>query len=353
MTNEMRYVQLGRSGLKVSQLCLGTMTFGEEFGIGADERVSRQIFEAFVAAGGNFVDTANIYNRGTSEKLLGKFIHEDRARYVVATKYTLSTCPADPNAGGNHRKNLVQSLDASLRRLGTDYLDLYWIHGWDRHTPVAEVMRALDDQVRAGKVLHAGISNAPAWWVAMANTLAGERGWTPFTALQLRYNLVERTIEADFPALAAVQNMAVTAWSPLAGGLLTGKFNADSDPQDRAGARLDKGPMSERVLTAGNLEAAAGLTAIAAELGCSPAQVALAWLLQRGPQRVIPIIGARRLGQLEDNLAATRLRLDAATIKKLDALKPSVPTYPNSLLDSPFFRTMMFGEHHANGTPGQ
>ena len=346
----MRYVQLGHSGLKVSELCLGTMTFGEEFGIGADEAECRKVFDAYVRAGGNFIDTANIYNRGTSERMLGKFIREDRERLVIATKYTLSTRPDDPNAGGNHRKNLVASLDNSLERLATDYVDLYWMHGWDESTPAAEVMRALDDQVRAGKILHVGVSNAPAWWVAMANSIAAERGWTPFTALQLHYNLVERSIEADFLALAATQHMAITAWSPLASGLLTGKFNADSDPDQRQGARLAAGPMSERTLTEVNLRVAAGLSAIAAEQGCSPAQLALAWILQRGAQAVLPIIGARRLSQLEDNLGAARLRLDAKTIARLDALKPPAETYPLSLLNSEFFRLMMFGEHHADLT---
>jgi len=346
----MRYLQLGHSGLKVSELCLGAMTFGEEFGIGADEAECRKVFDAYVRAGGNFIDTANIYNRGTSERMLGKFIREDRERLIIATKYTLSTRPDDPNAGGNHRKNLVSSLDASLERLATDYVDLYWMHGWDQSTPVAEVMRALDDQVRAGKILHVGVSNAPAWWVAMANSIAAERGWTPFTALQLHYNLVERSIEADFPALAAAQQMAITAWSPLASGLLTGKFDADSDPGQRQGARLAAGPMSERMLTEVNLRVAAGLSAIAAEQDYSPAQLALAWILQRGQQAVLPIIGARSLSQLEDNLGATSLRLDAETIARLDALKAPAETYPLSLLNGEFFRLMMFGEHHADLT---
>jgi aryl-alcohol dehydrogenase-like predicted oxidoreductase len=343
----MRYVQLGRSGLKVSNLCLGTMTFGEEFGIGADEGECRKIFDTYVEAGGNFFDTANMYNRGTSERMLGKFVRADRDRHILATKYTLTMRPDDPNSGGNHRKNLVCSLEQSLERLGTDYIDLYWIHGWDQTTPIAEVMRALDDLVRAGKILHLGISNAPAWWVAAANTLAAERGWTGFTALQLHYNLVERAIEADFPALAAAHDMTITAWSPLAGGLLTGKFDEGSDPQEQAEARLREGPMAERTLTAQNRDAAAGLSAIARELGVSPAQLALAWILRKHPRPALPIIGARKISQLEDNLAAGDLQLDAETIQRLDALKPPPETYPASLLASQFFHTMMLGQHHA------
>ncbi|UCG74154.1 MAG: aldo/keto reductase [Chromatiales bacterium] len=344
----MRYLQLGHSGLKVAELCLGTMTFGEELGIGADEGECRKVFDAYVEAGGNCFDTANIYNRGTSERMLGKFVGEDRDRYVVATKYTLSTRPDDPNAGGSHRKNLVCSLEDSLRRLDTDYVDLYWIHGWDRRTPVGEVMRALDDQVRLGKVLHIGVSNAPAWWVATANTLAAERGLTTFTALQLHYNLLERSIEADFPALAASQHMAITSWSPLAGGLLTGKFDPGSDPTGRAGARLAESPMRARTMTDVNQEAAAGLSEIAGGLGYSPAQVALAWQLRHREAPVIPIIGARKLAQLEENLGATALTLESDTVERLNALKPPPPTYPKSLLDGEFFRVMMWGQHEAD-----
>lgn len=344
----MRYRELGHSGLKVSELCLGTMTFGEEFGIGTDESGSREVFDAYVEAGGNFFDTANIYNRGTSERLLGKFVGAERDRYVVATKYTLSTRPDDPNAGGNHRKNLVCSLEDSLRRLDTDYVDLYWVHGWDQRTPAAEVMRALDDQVRAGKILHIGVSNAPAWWVATANTLAAERGLTTFTALQLHYNLLERSIETDFPALASSQHMAITSWSPLAGGLLTGKFDPGSDPAGQAGARLADSPMRARTMTDVNQAAAAGLSEIAAERGCSPAQLALAWQLQHREEPVIPILGARKLAQLQDNLGAAGRELDTETVERLNALKPPPQTYPKSLLDGEFFRVMMWGQHNAD-----
>ncbi|HHQ13639.1 MAG TPA: aldo/keto reductase [Chromatiales bacterium] len=345
----MKYLELGRSALKVSEFCLGAMTFGEEFGIGAPEPECRKIYDAFIEAGGNFVDTANIYNRGTSEKMLGQFIGSGRDYLVLASKYSLNTNPEDPNAGGNHRKNLVQALDASLKRLQTDYLDLYWVHGWDRSTPLAEMMRALDDQVRAGKLLHIGISNAPAWVVAAANTLAIERGWTPFTAVQLHYNFVERSIEADFPELAELQDMAITAWSPLAGGLLTGKFNADADEAARQGARLQAGPRGARTLTERNLKLSAELSRIAASLGCSPAQLALAWLRQRMSVPVIPIIGARNLHQLEDNLAAADVELPGDVIDELDRVSAPAQSYPKALLDSEFFQAMMFGRRRAEG----
>lgn len=349
----MHYLELGCSGLKVAELCLGTMTFGEESGFGAPAAESRRIYERYREAGGNFLDTANIYNRGTSETLLGDFIASERQAVVLASKYSLTTDPADPNAGGNHRKNLVQSLEASLRRLRTDYLDLYWVHGWDQATPLAELMRALDDQVRLGKVLHLGISNAPAWVVAAANVLARERGWTPFTALQLHYNLVERSIEEEFFALAAAQDLAITAWSPLAGGLLSGKFNRDADPQARAGARLESSPMRSRMLTEQRLEAAEHLAALARELGASAAQLALAWLRQRGGGDVIPILGARTLAQLDDNLGALKLALAPVTIAELDSLSPPEFRYPRALLDGEFFQRMLHGGHQARPRSGQ
>lgn len=332
----MRYQLLGNSGLRVSELCLGAMTFGEEFGIGAPPEECRRVFDAFLAAGGNFIDTANIYNAGTSERILGGFINGQRDRLVLASKYTLSTGADDPNAGGSHRKNLVQALEASLRRLNTGYLDLYWVHGWDRHTSLEVLMRALDDQVRLGKILHIGISNAPAWVVAQANTLATERGLTPFTALQLHYNLVERGIEADFFDLARTFDLGVTAWSPLASGLLTGKYLGGSGK-----GRLARGgprPGQEQ-----KQAAAARLKELAAQAGCTPAQLAIAWIGQRHPLAVIPIIGARTADQLADNLGATALVLTPEQLKELDGLAPPQLRYPENMLRGEFFRNMMYG----------
>ena len=220
-----KYHLLGKSGLRVSELCLGAMTFGEEWGWGASKEECRKIFNAYVDAGGNFIDTANKYTEGTSEKYIGEFIADDRDRFVLATKYTSNTRRGDPNAGGNHRKNMIQSLEASLRRLNTDYIDLYWVHAWDPLTPIEEMMRALDDMVRAGKILYIGVSDAPAWIVSQANTLANLKGWTEFTGLQIEYSLIERTPERELLPMADTLNIGVTAWSPLGGGVLTGKYN--------------------------------------------------------------------------------------------------------------------------------
>jgi aryl-alcohol dehydrogenase-like predicted oxidoreductase len=333
----MHYRLLGRSGLRVAGVCLGAMTFGEEFGIGADAAGSRRVFDAYVAAGGNFVDTANIYNRGTSERLLGGFMAGKRTRLVLATKYTLSTDGTDPNAGGSHRKNLRDSLDASLARLQTDYVDLLWVHGYDRHTRLDELMRALDDEVRRGRVLALGISNAPAWIVAAANTLAAERGWTPFTALQLHYNLVERHIEASFFALARAFDLAITAWSPLQGGLLSGKYAMGST------GRLT-GPRGARSLTPANQAVAAALGDLAREAGCTSAQLALAWLLHRGHDGVIPIVGARTAEQLEENLGCLAVPVPPELRDRLDVLAPPPVGYPEALLAGEFFQTMMLGQ---------
>jgi aryl-alcohol dehydrogenase-like predicted oxidoreductase len=340
----MKYKVLGSSGLKVSELCLGTMTFGEEFGIGAPEPECRRVFDAFVDAGGNFLDTADIYNAGTSERMLGEFAAANRDYLVLASKYSLNTRPDDPNAGGSHRKNLVQSLEATLRRMGTDYIDLYWVHGWDGSTDLAEVMRALDDQVRAGKILHIGISNAPAWVVAAANTLARERNQTPFTAMQLHYNLVERSIERDYFALADAQNMAILPWSPLAGGLLTGKFDRGAETAAGDDARLRNSPRGAQILQDSNLDVAESVSAMAADIGCSTAQLALAWMMRRTSTCVIPVIGARRLAQLEDNLKSVDVAIGAENISALDALTELVPEYPQTLYASEFFQTMMYGE---------
>ncbi len=341
----MNYLKLGLSGLQVSELCLGTMTFGEEMGIGAPEAPCRAVFDGYLEAGGNFIDTADIYNRGTSERMLRGFIVAQREYLVLASKFSLNTRGDDPNAGGNHRKHMVQALDASLARLGTPYLDLYWVHGWDQRTSLPELMRALDDQVRAGKVLHLGISNAPAWVVASANTLARERGWTPFTAMQLHYNLIERSIEREFVDLAIAQDMAITSWSPLAGGLLTGKYDPDSSASAREGARLAQGVMGARVLRESNLRVAAALSVLAREIGCTPAQLALAWLRQRSPASIIiPILGARTRAQLVENLGCLDLQLTADQVADLEALTAPAPEYPQSLLASEFFQRLMHGD---------
>src|ERR1700733_3753103 len=227
----MRYKLLGNSGLRVSELCLGTMTFGEDWGWGSSPEESRKVYDTFLEAGGNFIDTANIYTSGTSERLLGEFMQGQRERIVLATKYTNAAPGTDPNAAGNHRKNMVQAVEASLKRLKTDYIDLYWLHLWDQITPVEEVMRAFDDLIRQGKVLYVGVSDAAAWWIAQANTLAQLRGWSPFVGLQIEYSLIERTVERELIPMAKAMNIGVTAWSPLAGGMLTGKYHAHGSPE--------------------------------------------------------------------------------------------------------------------------
>lgn len=344
----MNYKKLGRSGLRVSELCLGAMTFGEESGSGASESVSRQIYERYREAGGNFIDTANIYNGGTSERLTGEFIRDERDAVVLATKYSMSMDHSEPNLGGNHRKNMVRSLEASLQRLDTDYIDLYWVHGWDQLTRIDEVMRGLDDLVRGGKVLHVAASNMPAWLVSQANTLAAERNMTAFTAVQMHYNLIERSIETDFFDLCAAQDMAVLSWSPLAGGLLTGKFNRDA-AGDTADSRLSKAEYGPAMLAEHRLAVAEKLTEMAANLGCSAPQLALAWVRQRAAAEVIPILGARTMTQFEDNLGCLEIELSAEQIEQLDALAPPPLSYPASLFATPFYRRMLHGEHPVNG----
>src|SRR6266581_6167079 len=230
----MNYRLLGKSGLRVSEFCLGTMTFGEDWGWGSSKDDAKKIYDAFREAGGNFIDTANVYTSGTSETLLGEFLHGHRGEVVLATKYSNAAPGTDPNAAGNHRKSMVQAVEASLKRLQTDYIDLYWVHIWDQITPVEEVMRGLDDLVRQGKVLYVGISDAPAWWIAQANTLASLRGWSPFVGLQIEYSLIERTVERELIPMAKALNIGVTAWSPLAGGVLTGKYHGHASSEASA-----------------------------------------------------------------------------------------------------------------------
>jgi aryl-alcohol dehydrogenase-like predicted oxidoreductase len=337
----MKYRLLGRSGLRVSELCLGTMTFGEDWGWGASRDESRKIFDAFAEAGGNFVDTANRYTNGTSEKLVGEFAASDRERFVIATKYTLFTRRDHPNAGGSHRKNLVASLEASLKRLRTDYVDLYWVHAWDFLTPVDEVMRGLDDLVRAGKVLYVGVSDTPAWVVARANTLAELRGWTAFVGLQIEYSLAQRDAERELLPMARALDLAVTAWSPLAGGVLTGKYQAPpergTEPARYASGKTAR--LSER-----NRAIAAEVTRVAAEVGRSPAQVAIAWVRQQQHRAVvIPILGARRLEQIRDNLACLELELDAAQLRRLDEASRIVLGFPHDFLAGDNVRDLVYG----------
>lgn len=305
----MRYTTFGTSGLRVSEMILGTMGFGEDWGWGAPLEECRRMFTAYAEAGGNMIDTANRYTEGSSERIVGELIGKERDRYVLSTKYTLSMDGDDPNASGNHRKNLRRSVEESLRRLGTDYLDVLWVHIWDPATPIEETLRALDDLVRAGKVLYLGFSDVPAWVIARANTIAELRGWTSFIGLQLSYSLLERDIERELLPMAETLGLSVAAWAPLARGVLSGKFTrTDAD----AGSRISRDAVPEH-----HLAIAAEVDAVADELGVSSSQVALAWTRAHRTW-IHPISGARTLDQLTDNLAACELRLPPEAVERLD-----------------------------------
>src|SRR6266446_2882187 len=340
----MKYRLLGNSGLRVSEAALGTMTFGEEWGWGSVKDEARKVYDAFREAGGNFIDTANFYTNGTSESFLGEFMKDHRQSLVLATKYTNAAPGTDPNAAGNQRKNMVQAVEASLKRLKTDYIDLYWVHIWDQITPVEEVMRGLDDLVRQGKVLYVGISDAPAWWIAQANTLAHLRGWSPFIGLQIEYSLIERTVERELIPMAKALNIGVTAWSPLAGGVLTGKYHghasseASAEP-GRMNNDMAKDFMPERERTE---RIVAALKTVSDENGRSIAQVALAWLRYR-PVPVIPIIGARKLSQFQDNLGSLDLMLSAEQLKALDAASRIELGFPQDLYEKEMARALCYG----------
>jgi aryl-alcohol dehydrogenase-like predicted oxidoreductase len=315
------YVTLGRSGLRVSPICLGAMTFGTEVKWGADEATARSIFDRYVEQGGNFVDTADGYTAGTSERLVGKFIAERglRDRIVLATKFTFSAEAGNPNAGGNGRKNIYRAVEGSLKRLGTDYIDLYWMHAWDMLTPVEEVLATIDALAREGKVRHFGLSDAPAWYAARAQTIAEFRGWERIAAFQLEYSLAERSIEREHIPLARELGIAVCPWSPLAGGMLSGKYRATERTET---GRLDAvaGTIFDRFNTERNRGIVDVLVAVAAEIGRSPAEIALNWVATQ-PGVTSTITGASRLDQLNANLAALdfaippelRARLDEAT----------------------------------------
>jgi aryl-alcohol dehydrogenase-like predicted oxidoreductase len=338
----MRYKLLGKSGLKVSELCLGAMTFGDDWGWGSTKEESRKIYDAFVAAGGNFIDTADLYTNGTSEQFLGEFMASDRERIVLATKYTNNAPGTDPNAAGNQRKNMMQSVEASLKRLNTDYIDLYWLHVWDFLTPVEEVMRAFDDLIRQGKVLYIGISDAPAWIVSRANTLAELRGWTQFVGLQVEYSLIERSCDRELLPMAREMDLAVTVWSPLAGGLLTGKYAEGGDTVNEE-KRLEHPMVAPLVdMTERKRRIAAAVVKVAEAIGKTPAQVALAWL-RRQPGVMIPIIGARRLSQLKDNMACVEFSLDEAHLQQLNEVSRIELGFPHDFVANEMVQNFAYG----------
>ena len=378
----MKYFLLGKSGLRVSEICLGTMTFGKEWGWGASKEESRKIFDAYVDAGGNFIDTANIYTDGTSEKYVSDFVSYDRDRFVIATKYTSNTRAGDPNAGGNHRKNMVQSLEASLKRLNTDYIDLYWVHAWDQTTPIEEMMRALDDLVKSGKILYIGISDAPAWVVSQANTLANLKGWTEFASIQIEYSLIERTSERELLPMANVLDIGITAWSPLGSGVLTGKYNKSSNKEyknntvnkdykqtesttndtntstsssslsasdQQNSSRLNVANFSElsnTLLKERNLRIAEEVVNIAGEIKRTPSQVALNWIRHSKKilrNKIIPIIGAKNLVQINDNLACMEFVLSDEYIQRLNEVSKIELGFPHNFLSTDAIRNIIYG----------
>ena len=326
------YITLGRSGLRVSPFCLGAMTFGEDWKWGSSVADSEAILARFIERGGNFIDTANVYTKGHSEKIIGDALGHDRGRrdrVVIATKFFGNLYPGDPNGGGAGRKAIVASCEQSLRRLRTDYIDLYWLHCWDKFTPIDETMRALDDLVRDGKVRYLGFSDTPAWKVAQAQVMAQLKGWSPLVALQIEYSLLERTVEGELIPMALELGLGVTPWGPLRGGALSGKYT-------RANAATQKADRGERVTAYLGEKGYAlidELTRIGGELNTSPAAVALAWVQGR-PGVASTIIGARTLAQLDQNLAALDVRLTPEHTAALDRL--SVPTlnFPAAMLNA-------------------
>ncbi len=321
------YRTLGRSGLRVSPLCLGAMTFGEDWGWGAGVDESTNMINSYVEQGGNFIDTANIYTNNHSEKIIGDVMADNsslRTQLVLATKFANNVFPGNPNTGGTGTKSLITNLEHSLRRLQTDYIDLYWIHSWDFLTPVEETMRALDNAVKSGKVRYIGISDAPAWKVAQANTMAWFKDWTPFIGLQIEYSLLQRTVEDELVPMALELGLGVTPWSPLKGGLLSGKYNRSNNGKvngSRMEARGGNVSLSEKQLAIID-----GLERIAQTHNTTPAAIALAWVMGK-PGVTSTIIGVRNVKQLQDNIAATDAHLSADETASLDKLSTPPLTF--------------------------
>ena len=329
----MDYYTLGNTGLKVSRLALGAMTFGDDWGWGADETVSRQMFDAYADRGGNFFDTADLYTNGRSEEMLGAFVRDrgSRDQAVIATKFSFNAQPGNPNAGGNGRKNIMRAVEGSLKRLGTDYIDLYFLHAWDRLTPAEEVMRSLDDLVRAGKIRYVGLSDTPAWYAAEASTIARFRGYEPVSALQLEYSLTERSVENEFTDLATRHGSGIVVWSPLASGFLSGKYRPSEgkmpEGEGRLVATVGSGNPAFEKFTERNFRIVAELEAVANEVGRSMAQVAVNWVTNR-PGVASTLIGATKLSQLEDNLAALDFDLPPELRQRLDDVSDEIKRFP-------------------------
>jgi aryl-alcohol dehydrogenase-like predicted oxidoreductase len=329
----MKYTLLGKSGLKVSELCLGTMGFGTEFGWGADKETSFQIMETYANAGGNFIDTANRYTDGTSERFIGEYVKNNRDHFVIATKYSLHDNMTNVNASGNNRKNMMRSVEASLKRLDTDFIDLLYLHIWDNLTPIDEVMRGLDDLIRQGKVNYIGISDTPAWVISKGQTLAELMGWSQFVSLQVEYSLLQRTPERELIPMANHFNMTVTPWAPLAGGALTGKY-----------LKGDKGrlPETSKRLNAANTRIVQEVVAIAEELNVQPAHVALRWTMQQG-FKCIPIVGATKVHQVTENLTSLNLTLAAEHLNRLREISKIDLGFPGEFFQEDAVKNVTYG----------
>jgi aryl-alcohol dehydrogenase-like predicted oxidoreductase len=350
------YALLGRSGLRVSPLALGAMTFGTEWGWGAPRETTFELIDRYLAAGGNFIDTADGYTGGTSESLIGEYLETKgiRDRVVLATKFTFNTVQGDPNAGGNGRKNIHRALEGSLKRLRTDYVDLYWLHAWDGLTPVEEVMATLDSLVQAGKVRYIGFSDVPDWYLARAQTLAELRGWERLAGLQLEYSLVERNIEREHVPAALALGLGITPWSPLASGLLTGKYTRDG-VQAQGEGRLPSlatsgNPGFEKLFTEENWRIVDTLVEVAKEIGASPAQVALRWVTGR-PGVTSTILGATKPEQLEANLASLNVDIPAELLEKLDLVSAPPLVHPYHFFYTPQMRGMISGGTQVTAEP--
>ncbi|MEM9948380.1 MAG: aldo/keto reductase [Cyanobacteria bacterium P01_D01_bin.36] len=347
----MDYYTLGNTGLRVSRLALGTMTFGTDWGWGADESAARAIFDTYLSAGGNFIDTADMYTNGNSEKMLGQFIKESgsRDRTVIATKFSYNADPGNPNAGGNGRKNIMRAVEGSLNRLNTDYIDLYILHTWDSVTPAEEVIRTMDNLVTSGKVRHVALSDAPAWYVAQAQTLAKERNLEPISTVQLEYSLVERNIEFEFIPMAKALGTGIMVWSPLASGLLSGKYKpseSGGSGEGRLAALADSGNPAFNKFTKENWEIVATLEEVAKELDRSMAQIAVNWVVNR-PGVASVLIGATKLHQLEDNLGALDFELPAALRQQLNDISKPETRFPYT-----FFEQNLQGMIHGGASVG-
>jgi aryl-alcohol dehydrogenase-like predicted oxidoreductase len=340
-----QYITLGRSGLRVSPFCLGTMTFGEDLGWGSSVEESQRIIDRFIELGGNFLDTANFYTKSHSEKIIGDHVGRHSARrdrLVIATKFSGNLYPGDPNGGGSGRKSIIAACENSLRRLQTDYIDLYWLHNWDVHTPIEETMAALEDLVRTGKVRYLGVSDTPAWKIAEANVTARFRGWSAFVGLQIEYSLLERTVEQELVPMAHELGLGITPWSPLKSGVLSGKYRRHNTGQIKA----DRGVIADSFLTEKTYAIVDELDIIAKAHESTVACVALAWV-QAQPGVTSTIIGARRLAQLEDNVKALEVKLSTEEFGRLDALTKPTFGFPQSM--QPWFPAIHNGGTSVNG----